>query len=53
MPSSHGRSEPPSASIESRRRHASMNVADMTSSATDQSAVSRKAWLYTERAHWS
>jgi hypothetical protein len=44
-PSGHGRRETSSASILSRSRHASMKVVAMTSSAVDQSAVRRKAWL--------
>lgn len=53
IPSSQGLSEPPSGAILSRLRQASRNVIAITSSAADQSPVSRKAWLYTDLAHAS
>jgi len=45
MPSSQGRSEPPSGLTVPRSRQASRNVSDTTSSAADQLPVSRNAWL--------
>jgi hypothetical protein len=47
MPSSHGRSEPPSGATRCRNRQASRNVSETTSSAADQFPVSPAAYRYT------
>ena len=44
-PSSHGRADSPIGRTSCRRRHASTNTADVSSSASAQLAVRRKQWL--------
>src|SRR5215475_1276578 len=53
MPSSQGRSDPPSGSTLARSRQASRNVSETASSAVDQLPVSRNARLYTAREYSS
>ena len=47
MPSSHGRSDPPSGLTVSRSRQASRNVSETTSSAADQLPLRPRAYRYT------